>query len=100
MFNKFKQARDHHTNYVTLRNMAASKNPRLRAVVAANRNLQTYVMEELGSDRSAAVRVALAANPNVTAKLWDVLKEDSSEAVRTTLVEHHPERPAKAGLRG
>lgn len=94
MFNSMKQAMNPYTNYVTLRELATSRRPALRAAVAGNRNLQPFMMERMASDKIERVRVSLATNPRLTAKVWDMLVEDESEAVRKALKEHHPERIA------
>lgn len=100
MFNKLNKARNHATDYVTLRNMAPSRSWKIREALAGNRNLQIHVLEELVSDKVEAVRVAIAGNPNVNAKIWDALSEDTSPKVREALLETHAERPGRIGHRG
>jgi hypothetical protein len=96
---KMKEAKSPYTNYVTLREHAASKRPSLRAAVAANPNLQSHVMVKMTADPVEKVRVALTTNPKLTSQVWDILVEDSSEAVRNSLKEHYPTKPEKIDAR-
>jgi hypothetical protein len=96
---KIKEARSPYTNFVTLREYAESKNVKLRATVAVHPNLQTHVMEKMVNDPSDKVRAALASNSNLPLKAWNILNEDSSALVKASLLEHHPEAPAKKDAR-
>lgn len=96
---KMKEARNPYTNFVTLREHAASKNTKLRATVAVHPNLQTYVMEKMVNDSSEKVRAALASNPKLSLKAWEALDKDESALVQASLKEHHPEPPEKKDAR-
>lgn len=96
---KLKKASDPHTDYVTLRKMITSKNPKIRSAIAANRNLQTYLYPDLAQDSNEKVRCALATNPNMTWEVWGILHEDASPKVKEALLKHFPERPDKRSHR-
>jgi hypothetical protein len=100
MFNKLKQAKEPTTDYVTLREMIGSRNWKIRAALAANPNLQTYLFDTLANDKSVKVRTALATNINLTLAIWKKLSSDTEPIVIQALNETHPTPPAKAGHRG
>lgn len=99
MPSKMQYAKNPYTNTITLRELAASKRKAIRCAVAANRNLQAFMMKELTQDVSVKVRIALAGNPKLSDAAWEILSEDSSEDVQAALKEHHPERPEKVDAR-
>lgn len=100
MFNKLKQAKEPTTDYVTLREMIGSRNWKIRAALAANPNLQSYLFDTLVTDKNAKVRRALATNYNLTLAIWTKLSADTDSEVVKALNEAHPTPPAKTGHRG
>lgn len=94
MFGKsLKEAKNPYTTFTVLRKLAESKQVKIREAVAANQNVQTYVMENLAVDSSVKVRVSLTSNPKLSNKAWLILSEDSEPAVVDALKVNHPEAP-------
>lgn len=91
---KLKNARNPYTNFVTLRELSKSRSKKIRAAVAANRNLQTHVIDELVHDASPIVRKALIENPNLTLNAYNKLLEDNDMEIRNHLEESWTEPPA------
>ena len=100
MFGKLKEASKPSTNYVTLRELAESKNAKVRAAVGANKNTQSHVLENLAKDIKPKVRAAVATNPNLPSNVWEILSKDSDALVQSALNESHPSQPEEARYRG
>lgn len=93
-FGKMKKAKDPYTDFVTLRNMLdGCRNVKLKSVLAANPNLQSYLFEGLATDKHVAVRVGLASNRNLTEDVWKILEKDENEQVQLALKTAHPVPP-------
>lgn len=100
MFNrKLKDALDHSTADVVLREYAQSKRVKIRAAVAQNRNCQPHVMVDLASDPEVSVRKQLACNPKLVQDAYYVLLNDPNEEIVRALTEAHPEPPQKRDRR-
>lgn len=96
---KLKKAQNPYTDFVSLRRLAESKNKKIRAAVAANRNVQAHVIDQLAEDPSPLVRAALINNPNLTSKAYNKLKEDEDTQIVTLLEEAWTAPPEKRGHR-
>lgn len=98
-WNKLKKAQNPYTDFVSLRKLGESKNKKIRAAVAANRNVQSHVIDQLSEDPSPLVRAALVKNPNLTVTAYNKLKEDTNENVVKQLEENWKTPPEQRNHR-
>lgn len=92
-FGKMKKASDPYTDFVTLRELLVKSRGKLRATLAANPNLQSYLHPELAKDKDPKVRAGLASNRKLSLEAWNILEKDENPEVRKALRAEHPEPP-------